>query len=924
MSKRSAEDGGNGTSQPPIKKVHFEPHLIGPVSTLEEMDIKVLQFQNKKLAQRIEQRHRCEAELRARIEQLEKRQTQDDAVLCVVNRYWNLLNEDIRVLLQRFDAETADESENKNENEATTSFLMQLSTWDKEELDAQLANRVQVSKRAVAKVLQAFDRLQQRNDKIWRAIKGEGEEGAPAPSLDEVVRATNEEVTAENRRLQAICTTLQENHHAMTLRVAQLQDAVNSRDTENAELKNQIDDLQYELMKVRSRNDKLENHLAEAIEKLKSYHQSGASASSSNSASTGGTPLTAAAAAKLEDVAAELEEQRELANNRLAELDRLHRQHRDMLKEVEKLKMDIRQLPESVIVETTEYKCLQSQFSVLYNESMQMKTALDETRMQLQNAKNLHMRQIEMMESEELARQKALRAEMIQLEDVLGQLRKEYEMLRIEFEQNLAANEQTGPINREMRHLITSLQNHNQQLKGEVSRYKRKYKDTSQELNKLRKETEEAAARGGASTSGEQPDEKPPPVKKEEPDPDGEDQGGGVGGVGCVGGVGAEKPASKEQARGKLHEQELIIKELKQQLKKAVNEQKELKLLLDMYKGVSKEQRDKVQLMAAERKARQELEDHRQKAKMAQESKRERRMADEDALRKIKQLEEQKYELQKQLSCARPNADPLHAFSRPFAGSQEEEALLNEMEVTGQAFEDMQEQNSRLIQQLREKDDANFKLMSERIKANSLHKLLREEKQLLHEKVVTRDQQIESMGAVARRLEEKERLLQATLSAVEKELLLRQQAMEMHKRKAIESAQSAADLKLHLEKYHAQMKEAQQVVAEKTSALEAEAYKTKRLHEELAILRRKAERMKKMEQAGSSMDEVLLEEIRDYKETLTCPSCKVKRKDAVLTKCFHVFCWDCLRTRYETRQRKCPKCNAAFGANDYHRLYLST
>lgn len=51
MSKRSTEDSGNGTSQPPIKKVHFEPHLIGPVSTLEEMDIKVLQFQNKKLAQ---------------------------------------------------------------------------------------------------------------------------------------------------------------------------------------------------------------------------------------------------------------------------------------------------------------------------------------------------------------------------------------------------------------------------------------------------------------------------------------------------------------------------------------------------------------------------------------------------------------------------------------------------------------------------------------------------------------------------------------------------------------------------------------------------------------------------------------------------------------------------------------------------------
>jgi E3 ubiquitin-protein ligase BRE1 len=60
-------------------------------------------------------------------------------------------------------------------------------------------------------------------------------------------------------------------------------------------------------------------------------------------------------------------------------------------------------------------------------------------------------------------------------------------MLRIEFEQNLAANEQTGPINREMRHLITSLQNHNQQLKGEVHRYKRKYKDANAEIPKVMK-----------------------------------------------------------------------------------------------------------------------------------------------------------------------------------------------------------------------------------------------------------------------------------------------------------------------------------------------------------------------------------------------------------------------------------------------------
>lgn len=69
------------------------------------------------------------------------------------------------------------------------------------------------------------------------------------------------------------------------------------------------------------------------------------------------------------------------------------------------------------------------------------------------------------------------------------------------------------------------------------------------------------------------------------------------------------------------------------------------------------------------------------------------------------------------------------------------------MDVTGQAFEDMQEQNIRLMQQLREKDDANFKLMSERIKSNQIHKLLKEEKEELADQVLTLKTQVNRTGA---------------------------------------------------------------------------------------------------------------------------------------------------------------------------------
>lgn len=56
---------------------------------------------------------------------------------------------------------------------------------------------------------------------------------------------------------------------------------------------------------------------------------------------------------------------------------------------------------------------------------------------------------------------------------------------------------------------------------------------------------------------------------------------------------------------------------------------------------------------------------------------------------------------------------------------------MSEVEVTGQAYEDVQEQNKRLLEQLKEKEDANIKLMSERIKFNNIQQLLNEEKDLV-------------------------------------------------------------------------------------------------------------------------------------------------------------------------------------------------
>ena len=469
---------------PPKKKFVYEPVRLATVTTLDELDSEVLKFQHGRLKQRYEQRLKAEQSLLDRIEQLEKRQTKDDAVLNVINRYWNQLNEDVRILLQRFDSETSDESENQNENEYTTSFLTQLATWDKDELDQKLASRVQVSTRAVAKVIQAFDRLQQRSIKITNVLEGNSD-----LVLNQVIKERNLELEEENRRIQSLNTSLHEQHRQASLKAKEMEEKFNSEETKADEYKNQLDDLNWEVAKLTAAKDKLEAHVHELADKAKRLQE----LCEVGDKRECDLPLRKLGVSEVEvlDLRKEVEELRELAANRLQELDKLHQTQKETLEELEKLRMDLRTLPDSVIMETTEYKSLQSKFSLVYNDSLEMRQTLESTENKLSKVGSCHLRTTEQMESEELLGQKKLRTELIEQEDALCQSRKEYEMLRIEFDRNLAAHELASPIGREMRHLLSSLHNHNMHLRVDTKHLRKKYKSVLQELSRIKKERNE-------------------------------------------------------------------------------------------------------------------------------------------------------------------------------------------------------------------------------------------------------------------------------------------------------------------------------------------------------------------------------------------------------------------------------------------------
>nr|CDS31993.1 E3 ubiquitin protein ligase Bre1 [Hymenolepis microstoma] len=1028
--------------------------LFRSVRSLEELDKRTLQLQNKKLYEALSEKRSAISDLRQRIEQLENRQAKDDALLCVVNRYWNQLDEDCLILLQRCEVDIDEKI-----SDSADSFLKQLASWEKEEVPEKLQQRVHFSKRIIARLLTSIERLVAHQSHLRSMLLEKAkasasqtdetkmvDEKANVPpsgcggsnSSGKIILALREEVSllsAENARLQNLSTGMHAKHRQQSLHVRELQDRCQANSDSADEWKAKYEDLEYKLQQSTSQLSILDHRLYDAQQAKKALEEElaafkGTSSSPGEGSEDTSSGLPGMTKSKYNDILCELEEQRELASNRLTELEHLQRQHEEKVAECAKLSMQVNDPSEELIQESPLFRSLKVQFNILYSEIKTLRTQLDESRAIIQTVRNAHLKQVEEMEANETAILSQMKSEMMSQEELYAKLRRQFDDVEADLKQVMAHNEQVIPISSEMRSLINTLQLQNKQLKNEVYRFRRKSKEaannyqqiaqelkvTQEELDQVRKAFSEAnaavlkltkemkqptEAATTAALSDTPPSEQQPNCKSESTEP--LEVKAEMTSPTSASHFSVDSSQRDRKVTTSCQSSEEIIRDLRQQLKISKDAEKEMSVLLNMYKVIPKDQRDKAALLQSESKLRSELTEVRNQLTSLQTSygdlhtrythlqrecriatasttsvKREPATAEAQLMsnfnpdRKVevvstepspqdghgttittattdspattttiypesgeKSLIDKSTPTQAGLSLPPPPPPPpiQHPLMPPIprknsanleeerkawqvaelllelqhtqrrchtleecvnslqqqvsTAKQQEDVMLKEMEVTGQAFEDVQEQNTRLVKNLREKEDAYLNHMAECIKTNQL-----------------------------------ERLLLANLETLEKEASSRQQSQEAYKRKSVECQQREEDLRVTVQKYLAQLNEAQTSVQEKASAYEQVSFRHQRLQEEYTTLKRKYERLRKIEQSHNA-DEVLLAEIQDYKEQLACPTCKTHKKDAILTKCFHVFCLNCLKTRYETRNRKCPKCNATFGANDYHRIYLT-
>eukprot|EP00126_Sphaerothecum_destruens_P006080 Sdes_comp19203_c0_seq1m10060 len=872
----------------------FKGHTQGADEPAEDCASSegLLRFQNRQLSSRLKELHEELRKSHQRQLECQASLEQRDESLAVVNRCWERFHDDILLLLLRVDPmlekfEVFQKSFDWNPE--LGSFLELLlgkslaslnSGSDsavsiqscQQQIEADLQDKFKFTSAAVGNLISLLVCMEQRFFEQSEMIRTCFER-LSQNQLRDVILLENEDLRKQNHRLQLEFTEFHGQHRVLTENSLQWRDKIFTLEESNQKLRSQMEDLQFDV-------SKLQRQLEKSKSALRSASSTTEPKSASASASESLLPKDAETAAPsscvpdagagsncdVEDLKSELEAQQERCELRLKEIEELRCEKARIQQESNTLRMELSCLSEDRIVSTPCYAFLYSQYCVALKEAAESRSLLEKAQLDLSESVAARRADVDAFEQSEAARSFELREKFQRQEAFIAQLKAELDRLKYQLERSKVYVGDSTPLHHETRQLIASLQSSNHRLQSELTKVRGKL--------------------GEVSAEGE-----------------------GLGG-------------------GDVQSREEFVY-VKDQLRKSMEKEKELNVLLNVYKTSSKETRELCDILFSEKKLRQEVTQLRQKMDAFQ------RGAGASVGPKGGVSGEGGHfsggvdgvGVETEELCFQRELTMRKLQSELEESRQNLEAVMSEMELIGKAYEDLQEQNVRLVLQLTEKDDSNFQLMSEQVRLKQLQGSLKEEKDLLSQKVVFGDQQREVTAELMKKLEEREKQMKEQLLLLEKDVWLKHGLVEQHKKKTIEAIQAVHLGKLTLEKQMKEMKQLEarhQVLIDQTDGLMGEK---KRFLEEILMLKRKLDKYKRVMSggvggSGGGVDEILNEKLRTYKELMQCSVCHVRKKNCVLTKCFHCFCYECIQTSYETRQRKCPTCGDGFGANDFHQIFF--
>ncbi|KAL4423868.1 hypothetical protein ABPG75_001169 [Micractinium tetrahymenae] len=254
---------------------------------------------------------------------------------------------------------------------------------------------------------------------------------------------------------------------------------------------------------------------------------------------------------------------------------------------------------------------------------------------------------------------------------------------------------------------------------------------------------------------------------------------------------------------------------------------------------------------------------------------------------------------------------------------KEAESYMTEIESVGQAYEDAQAQNARLLTSLQQRDEDASNMLQQATAAALERQQLAEER-VDADAAAKRNQQAAALAQ--QRVAELESRVQGLLHELDKvqgevrSAAVRAEAVdaELHSREQLLAA-AQADVQ-------AKQQELARLAAERDAEAERaqkESSKARRLEEQLQDAQQRLERLRQQQSSPAAADSELQAENAALRAMINCNVCHQRQKDVVITKCWHMFCQHCIKRNLESRHRKCPGCGISFGQGDVHNFYFT-
>ncbi|CAO2834313.1 unnamed protein product [Amaranthus hypochondriacus] len=849
--------------------------ILSPDS--KSVDAAVLQYQNQKLVQQLDAQKQELHDLEVKIQELKERQSSYDDMITTVKHLWNQLVDDLVFLGAKAGGgldvlQTLDSEDFSNGSIASCpaeeTFLCSLLKVESigcagedsgvEFIEGILAQR-QSSIEKLLKWLEDFIDVQKKN--IMTVSQELHEKVSTEDNADAIFKLNKvEEMMAdEARSLKAVIDGLHQKH---SVYADKIQSYMQNQPADEAEIKHisgEVEEYMAELEDSRRKlvNLRMQKNLVSGTYSPTSVVVNGALSSLKPPDRSMG----------LQDLKDSIEEAEILAADRLSELEDAREDISILSKQMEDVESEIKD--DKYVYSSRMYTLLNDQLHHWKAEFMRYKTLTESLQAErsylIRREKELESK-TESAENAKVAINKA-EARVEELELMLRNSVIEKNELEAKMEEAVQDSGRSD-IKAEFNVMTSALSKEMEMVEAQLSRWK----DIAEEALSLHEGAESQKA------------------------------------------LLVQKTSEVKAVGDKCAQQMAEIKSLKELIEKLQKEKLELQIFVDMLGQGSYDNRDLMEIQESERRACTQ-------AEMLKHA------LDEHNLElRIKAANEAEAACQLRLSAAEAEiADlraKLDATERDVCElteaikikDAEAEAYISEIEIIGQAYEDMQTQNHHLLQQISERDDYNIKLVSESVKTKQSVNTLLSEKQALVKQYELVNASLESLrGRISSSEEQMKSIMCEALNHCQEDRHLIA-SLERAKWELLDVEKELKWAKSALASSEKEYEHIQRKTAEVQKELDMESLETKKLEEELREWNEKVAQM--TAETGEAAIQKLHEEIKECKSILKCGVCFDRPKEVVIVKCYHLFCNACIQRNLEIRHRKCPACGTPFGQSD--------